>query len=96
MGDALVGCPERRLALVVDNLDRVAPEDARSVWATLQTFLHHPHDPRATWLRSLWVVLPFDRAGINRLWDGSGEAADSFLDKSIQVHFEVPLPLLTD
>ena len=96
MGDALGGCPERRLALVVDNLDRVAPEDARSVWATLQTFLHHPHDPRASWLRSLWVVLPFDRAGINRLWDGSGEAADSFLDKSIQVHFEVPLPLLTD
>ena len=96
MSDALGGCPERRLALVVDNLDRVAPEDARSVWATLQTFLHHPHDPRATWLRSLWVVLPFDRAGINRLWDGSDEAADSFLDKSIQVHFEVPLPLLTD
>ena len=104
---ALDGHPTRRLVLVVDNLDRVAPEDARAVWATLQTFLHHTGDPRPPWLDSLWVLLPYDRGAIDRLWDGvvarpmvRGSPpltlADSFLDKSIQVHFEVPLLLLSD
>ena len=88
---------ERRLVLVVDNLDRVSPGDARSIWATLQTFLHHSHDDPNPWLKLLWVLLPYDRAGINRLWDGLGPSspdgktqaeltlADSFIDKSVQV-----------
>ena len=96
----------RRLVLVVDNLDRVLPEDARAIWATLQTFLHHSQDARESWLDSLWVMLPYDRAGIVRLWSGSdsndeearanGTLAESFIDKSIQSRFEVPLPLLSD
>ena len=104
---ALDGHPTRRLVLVVDNLDRVAPEDARAVWATLQTFLHHTGDPRPPSLDSLWVLLPYDRGAIDRLWGGvvarpkvrgspPRALADSFLDKSIQVHFEVPLLLLSD
>ncbi len=104
---ALDGHPTRRLVLVVDNLDRVAPEDARAVWATLQTFLHHTSDPRPPWLDSLWVLLPYDKGAIDRLWDGlvarpevggspPRTLAESFLDKSIQVHFEVPLLLLSD
>ena len=107
MREALGADRGRRLVLVVDNLDCVAPEDARSIWATLQTFLHHPHDARDRWLDSLWVVLPYDRAGIARLWnasDGDGREAakaraalaESFTDKTVQVRFEVPLPLLSD
>ncbi len=107
MREALSANRSRRLVLVVDNLDRVAPEDARSIWSTLQTFLHHSHDDRPLWLDSLWVLLPYDRSGIARLWDRSddaegrgaearGELAGSFIDKSIQVGFEVPLPLLSD
>ena len=107
MRDALTSNRSRRLVLVVDNLDRVAPEDARSIWSTLQTFLHHSHDDRPPWLDSLWVLLPYDRAGLARLWDEPDEAdrsgtkaqdelVGSFIDKSIQVGFEVPLPLLSD
>ena len=107
MREALGAEPARRLVLVVDNLDRVSPDDARSIWATLQTFLHHSHDDREPWLDSLWVLLPYDRDGIARLWDESATVvsddtqpgatlADSFIDKSIQVRFEVPLPLLSD
>ena len=111
MRDALGNDPERRLVLVVDNLDRVYPDDARSIWATLQTFLHHSHESRSPWLDSLWVLLPYDRDGIARLWDESATVvsdkahdatqpdttlADSFIDKSIQVRFDVPLPLLSD
>ena len=108
MREALGGNGDRRrLVLVVDNLDRVAPDDARSIWATLQTFLHHSHDDREPWLDSLWVLLPYDRAGIERLWDSSfgdaaetvrprGAPAESFTDKTVQVRFDVPLPLLSD
>ena len=107
MRSALGTDPRRRLVLVVDNLDRVAPDDARSIWATLQTFLHHSHDAPEPWLNSLWVLLPYDRSGIARLWDRSHGAhtageepgtplAESFIEKSVQVRFEVPLPLITD
>lgn len=115
---ALQASPSRRrLILVVDNLDRVAPSDARTIWATLQTFLHHSQENREPWLDSLWVLLPYDPTGIRRLWDGSGSddrptggdesgvspdgqvsgsMAESFIEKSIQVRFEVPLPLMSD
>ena len=107
MCEALGAHGERRLVLVVDNLDRVSADDARSIWATLQTFLHHSHDDREPWLDSVWVLLPYDRVGIERLWDGTAASvgdetkprsalAESFIDKSIQVRFEVPLPLLSD
>ena len=69
MREALSSDSARRLVLVVDNLDRVSADDARSIWATLQTFLHHSHDNREPWLDSLWVLLPYDRDGIARLWD---------------------------
>ena len=115
---ALQAIPSRRrLILVVDNLDRVAPSDARTIWATLQTFLHHSQENREPWLDSLWVLLPYDPTGIRRLWDGrvlddtrpgGGDAsaapegqgnssvAESFIEKSVQVRFEVPLPLMSD
>lgn len=107
MKSALLGRQERRLVVVVDNLDRVAPDDARSIWSTLQTFLHHSHEDPEGWLRSLWVLLPYDPTGIERLWEESdrGQAdgatrrttlAESFIEKSIQVRFQVPLPVTTD
>ena len=90
--------PNRRLVLVIDNLDRVGPEQALAVWSTLQTFVRQRegHEP---WLNRLWCLLPFDGNAIRRLWPqeaSAGSLADSFLDKTFQVRFEVPLPLLSD
>ena len=98
MNEAL-SVPERRLILVLDNLDRVDPDDALAIWSTLQTFLSHRLDNRFVWLDRMWVVIPHDPTGIRRLWertpDGEG-VASSFLDKSFQVTFEVPPPVLSD
>ena len=126
MGDALGDSSKRHLVIVVDNLDRVAPEDARAIWTTLQTFLHHSYDSEPSWLRQLWVILPYDRSAIERLWgaraskrptlrsldydDGGSpqrttdqaafeaqqERAKSFIEKTVQLRFAVPVPLLTD
>ncbi len=127
MEDALGDSSSRHLVIVVDNLDRVAPEDARAIWATLQTFLHHSYDPEPRWLQQLWILLPYDRNAIERLW-GTGardkrptlqfldhdvaapplrtpaerasapqqKRAEPFIEKTVQLRFAVPVPLLTD
>ena len=88
----------RKLLLVIDNLDRVQPSDALSIWSTLQTFLGHSDYQRANWIDRLWLLIPYDRKAILRLWDRSGIKSDlapaaSFLDKTFQLKFEAP-PLL--
>lgn len=90
---------ERRLVLVIDNLDRVEPEIALSLWSTLQTFFQIPARHTSDWMARVWVVLAFDRGSMTRVWAGGGDPdlrAASFLDKSFQVQFEVPPPLLSD
>ena len=91
----------RKLLIVVDNLDRVAPSDALSIWSTLQTFLGHRDYQRPDWIERLWVLIPYDDNAILRLWDGSGSNANSslatsFLDKTFQLRFRVPPLLLSN
>ena len=104
LNDAL-GQGARKLLLVVDNLDRVEPSDALSIWSTLQTFLGHSDYRRSDWIERLWVLIPYDGNAILRLWEppvrgaaslskfSESKLATSFLDKTFQVRFLVP-PLL--
>ena len=95
----------RKLLLVVDNLDRVEPSDALSIWSTLQTFLGHSDYQRPDWIDRLWVLIPYDDSAIVRLWDRSSSdatkptnssLATSFLDKTFQLRFRVPPLLLSN
>ena len=91
----------RKLLIVVDNLDRVEPSDALSIWSTLQTFLGHKEYQRPDWIDRLWILIPYDDKAILRLWDGSGSSANSklatsFLDKTFQLRFRVPPLLLSN
>ncbi|MBA2116719.1 P-loop NTPase fold protein [Bremerella alba] len=110
MREALSASDERRCLLVLDNLDRVDPESALAIWSTLQTFLQDRSHRNEAWFRRLWVVVPFDPGGLRKLWDNRSSnsdttalagvnesaASDSFLDKSFQVRFHVPPPVLSD
>lgn len=87
----------RRLVIVIDNLDRVGAGQALAIWSTLQTFVHGGAGDG--WSGQLWYLIPFDADAIRRLWqkDGPGTAvAESFLDKTFQLRFEVPLPRLAN
>ena len=104
LGEALVP-KNRKLLLVVDNLDRVQPSDALSIWSTLQTFLGYSDYRQADWIDRLWVLIPYDGDAILRLWDQSDSnnteatnptLAASFLDKTFQLRFRVPPLLLTN
>lgn len=98
MGEALSD-ERKRIVLVLDNLDRVDPDDALSIWSTLQTFLQHGSHERPDWFEKMWLIIPHDLEAIRRLWDrgdSKSNLASSFLDKTFQVRFEVPPPVLSN
>ncbi len=111
MKEALLPHSKRRLLLVLDNLDRIDPSNAISIWSTLQTFLQDRYHNNDGWFKQLWVIVPYDPIGLRKLWDnraGIGHAtpeehsdearvaSESFLDKSFQIRFRVPPPVLSD
>ena len=104
--EALQGKPDRKIVMVLDNLDRVDAKDALSIWSTLQTFLQCRNDRTDDWFRKLWIVIPYDPEGLRQLWENRGagigvssdigtqDVPESFLDKSFQLRFRVAPPLL--
>jgi hypothetical protein len=62
---------DRRLVLVVDNLDRIDPEVSAQIWSTLQTFLQRGRR-REPWLDRLRIIMPYDPQGIERIWPRGG------------------------
>jgi hypothetical protein len=118
----------RRAIIVLDNLDRIDPKDALSIWATLQTFLQDRSTKKEPWFSKLWIIVPYDPSGLRHLWasrrvvDEDTEKKDtekkdtekkvdelvvdrpsaeqtvtvSFIDKSFQLRFEVPPPVLSN
>lgn len=59
LNDALED-PDRRLVIVIDNLDRVGTENALAIWATMRTFFEiGESDHRPRWMDRLWILVPF-------------------------------------
>jgi energy-coupling factor transporter ATP-binding protein EcfA2 len=91
----------RRILLVIDNLDRVNQEDARSIWASLRVFFDPALATSGDWYKRVWVMVPYDRDGIQDLWDGSGTetatvTSKHFLEKTFQASFRVPPIILSN
>ena len=90
---------DRKLLLVIDNLDRVQSSDALSIWSTMQTLLGHSDNNKPKWFDRVWVLIPYDSDAILRLWDNSDgfeskspnkTLTETFLDKTFQIRFRVP------
>ena len=108
MREALRNHPDGQVVLVLDNLDRIPRKDALSMWSTMQTFLSTSEYSSQPWFTRAWVIVPYDRNGINQLWDDKidteGESGDAkaddmathFLDKSFQIVFHIPPLSLSD
>lgn len=92
--EALQG--DRRLLIVLDNLDRVESEDAKKLWTAMRTFLDFPGDSAPGRASKLWTLVPFDPGGIIKLWGDDPKVSDRFIAKTFQVRFTVPFPLLSD
>lgn len=97
--------PQRHIVFVLDNLDRVEPDQALSIWSTLQIFMKQSQLEKGTWRSRIKMLVLYDPRGIRLLWDARRTSANGaehqevtpyFLDKSFQIRFEVPSPVLSD
>lgn len=99
---------ERRLLLILDNLDRIETSHARSVLATMQTFTGSSGRQSREWSDNVWTLIPYDPEGLARLWsaagDGNAEPGDdathstaaAFVEKVFEVRFDTPPLVLSD
>ncbi|APZ94540.1 P-loop NTPase fold protein [Fuerstiella marisgermanici] len=96
--DSLTKVPERKLVIVIDNLDRVDANDAQTIWAALQPFIGIPHSELSSAQRQVTFIIPYDRSGLKKLWSANGddEVVDSFIEKTFALRFSVPPPVLSD
>lgn len=88
----------KQVIIVVDNLDRVDSDQAKSVWSTLQTFFQSRSlSSNTAQSNKIIFVVPYDKEGFSAIWTKSNESKDevasSFLDKCFQVRVEVPQPI---
>jgi len=57
-----------KLVIVVDNLDRLEPDEAIDFWASLRIFFEHNIGNPPSWFRDFWLVIPIDIATIENYW----------------------------
>ena len=97
-----------RALIVVDNLDRIEPQQTLSIWSILQTFFQyrsHGSFHADEWREHLWFLVPYDREGLSKVWERNSDSndqdepnyciANSFLEKCFQIVEEVPEPVLS-
>uniref|UniRef100_UPI00300B89DC P-loop NTPase fold protein n=1 Tax=Acinetobacter bereziniae TaxID=106648 RepID=UPI00300B89DC len=85
--------------IIIDNLDRVDADQAKSIWSTLQTFFQNRSlsNTGDNQQNKIWFIVPYDRDGFSAIWDkDKTETATSFLDKCFQVRVEVPQPITSN
>ncbi|MHB8579899.1 MAG: P-loop NTPase fold protein [Ignavibacteriaceae bacterium] len=101
----------KKLLIVIDNLDRIADEDALKIWSTMRTFFDFDNKENIAWLRTTWLLVPYDYSGLKKLWKNNSELQGnnnselpgknnslitSFTEKTFQVSFNTPLLILSD
>lgn len=93
---------ERKLVLVIDNLDRLQEAEAHQIWSLLRSFVDAPVLRHHDWAKRFWVVVPIAKHTTQRLTatkeyddqERPAVAQTAFLDKVFQVRFALPTPVL--
>ena len=96
----------RRLVLVIDNLDRVGATETKQIWALLRSFLDNPAFRSEKWFPRIWTIVPIaDEAKVLQSTNGGDvspvttnkpevDFGYGFLEKVFQIRFSLPLPML--
>ncbi|MEX0720328.1 MAG: P-loop NTPase fold protein, partial [Balneolaceae bacterium] len=98
----------RRLIIVIDNIDRLTTDASINAWTTLRTFFDN-ETKDWNWKNRFWLIAPFDFKALGQLWGGLNHVSDSkgvnksseeyvkaFIDKTFQIKFNVPKPILSE
>jgi hypothetical protein len=100
IGQAL-GQGDRRIVVVLENIDRLDPEDTRAIWSTLRTFYQPEAWSRASgargWFNRYWLLVPFSVESFAPDPGQSDQAAFyGYLEKLFDYSFRVPPPFFSD
>jgi hypothetical protein len=87
----------RRIIFVIDNLDRIKPADALEIWSIMVGMVSdeaHRIDGEVEPV----VILPFDPVTLQKIVpsDLQGHNASDLIEKSFDITFEVPPPVLSN
>ena len=68
----------KKALIVIDNLDRVEPDQTLFLWSILQTFFQHRNNQASenAWQSKLWFLIPYDREGLSKVWNRNGTSPD--------------------
>ena len=82
------------LVIVVDNLDRMPQKNVQDVWTTIQSCFND----KTLYFKKIKVIVPFDRVHLKMCQDGDGDKSyiDDYIDKTFDMVFRVPFPVLDD
>ena len=91
-----------RLIIVLDNLDRLANDQIREMWATMRNFFAStPGTTRKEILKNVWLIVPVDRRHIEAVFADESESSEDlkargFVEKTFEILLRVPPPLLSN
>jgi len=90
--------PHIKLVIVIDNIDRLTPVQARDFWSTMQTFFGEAGGLRERWDepnvgldRGYWLVAPFAPTALAEHDDL--KVTQAFIDKAFWLSVNVPSPI---
>ncbi len=87
---------DRKLVIVLDNLDRVETKTALGIWGTMRTFLEPKSNGESDHANKIWVIIPYDPSAIEGLWDDEDRGENpglAFKEKTFQVRYRIAEPL---
>ena len=95
---------QKRIIIVIDNLDRMESSNWQEFWTTIQDFFDYMNREKTDWKNQFWLIAPFAQEAANKLWStwktngipDNDKLASEFIDKTFQTKFFVPSPILPD
>jgi hypothetical protein len=85
---------EKKLVIVIDNMDRLLPIKVKALWSSIHTFFAECNYP------NIWVIVPFDREQIRDAFRDQNfeniEKTNHFINKTFSGIYRISPPILTD
>lgn len=92
-----------KIVFVLDNLDRISPEDAFTIWSTFRALFASPEDIAISCGVEFHVIIPIDYNSLKRVYTKALESrpdesdgVQSLIEKSFDVVLRVPPPVRSD
>ncbi|TDP61152.1 P-loop NTPase fold protein [Flavobacterium dankookense] len=61
----------KKIVIVLDNLDRIDANDSLKIWSTLQTFIQHKNPTSRNYksFEKIFTIIPYDEESLEKIWE---------------------------